>query len=144
MLRAVCVVSALGCMSLGGCGKAAFKVVPVSGKVTLDGKGLPNLNVSFAPQPTQETQEPGMGSSARTNDEGVYELKLVDGSKLGAVVGKHNVTISRVEPESSGSDTPPPRPKDPVLDPVFAKLLTDPKKVEVPAGGTKDLNIELK
>jgi hypothetical protein len=144
MLGAVCVVVALGCMLLGGCQKSSFKVAPVSGKVTLGGKPQPKLNVVFAPlRASQESQEAGMGSTAQTNDEGVYELTLADGSKKGAVVGRHRVTFARVMP-ASDSDIVTPLSPEPELDAAIKQILKSPVEIEVPAGGSKELNIELK
>ena len=144
---AVCAGVALGCVLLGGCGKSAYQSAPVYGKVTLDGKGVPNLVVSFSPARTDQTTTPGPGSSATTNDDGQYELTLVDLSstgqkKKGAVVGKHTVTIVRyVPPPPSGGGIGAPPTPDPVLDPLLPKFR---KQVDVPPGGTKDMNFELK
>ena len=147
MLDTVGLVAALGCVFLSGCSKSAFNVVPVSGKVTLAGKGVPKLNIVFQPLRTStQEKETGAGSSAQTNDEGAFELTLADGSqKKGALVGKHEVRFSRVGPAPEpGSDVLVKLPPDPDLDPVLANLRKRPKQIEVPAGGTKDLNIELK
>jgi hypothetical protein len=142
---AVCAGVALGCVLLGGCGKSAYQVAQVSGKVTLDGKGVPNLVVGFSPAQTDQTTTPGPGSSATTNDDGQYELTLVEISsagqkKMGAVVGKHTVMIVRFVPPSEG-DVETRLAPDPVLDPLLAKFR---KQVDVPPGGTKDMNFELK
>ena len=74
-----CVVLAFGCLALGGCAKSAYTVAPVSGKVTLDGKPVPNLIVIFSPNRTStDSANAGVGSSARTNAEGVFELVQQD------------------------------------------------------------------
>lgn len=143
---AVCAVLALGCTLLGGCSKSPFKVVQVSGKITLDGQPQPKLNVTFAPLRTsQEAQEAGLMSSATTNDEGVYELILQDGTgrTKGAVVGKHRVTVARWAPPSE-SDMLSPLAPDPALDQAIERMLKSTREIDVPAAGSRDLNIELK
>lgn len=69
----------------------------VTGKVTVAGEPLANVEIDFAP----ETGRPSYG---RTNDDGVYELEYLSNVK-GAKVGRHTVTVrssrvdnSRLEP----------------------------------------------
>jgi hypothetical protein len=89
-----------------GCGGSRY--APVSGTVTLDGKALPNVVVTF--QPIGDGQlNPGPGSSARTNDRGEFSLTVIGGTEHGAVVGWHQVQIL---PTVEGADddkrkTPP-------------------------------------
>ncbi len=73
----------VGC---GGAGVADPKLVPVQGKVTLDGQPLPNAIVTFIP-------DKGPPSGAITDAEGKYEMRFKSGAH-GAVVGTHSVTIS--------------------------------------------------
>jgi hypothetical protein len=73
-----------------GCGSAGLG--PVSGKVTLDGKPLADVEVLFAPQAVEGNSNPGVYSYCKTDSEGNYELKTKNG-KRGAVIGKHSVTI---------------------------------------------------
>jgi len=143
----VCVGVALCCVLLGGCGKSDYRVAPVSGKVTLDGKAVPNLAVTFQPLRTDNNPNPGPGSAGRTDDQGNYELKLLDPNvkdvkdlRKGAVVGKQSVTFVRMAPQSQ-SDMETPLAPDPVLDPIVGKWR---KEVEVPAAGKKDMDFELK
>lgn len=65
---------------------------PVSGKVTLDGKPLADVEVLFAPMAVEGNSNPGVYSYCKTDAEGNFELKTRYG-KQGAVVGKHMVTI---------------------------------------------------
>ena len=145
MLSAVWVGIVACCAVFGGCGKKGPNVVPVAGKVTVDGKGVPNLVVRFQPLQTDQTREPGLGSAATTDDQGHYVLMQADatGQKKGAVVGAHQVTFARAMPPSQG-DAPAPMAPDPVLDPLIEKYLQKPREVEVPAGGKQDLDIELR
>lgn len=75
--------------AMAGCGGSQEKLpqlVPVHGKVTLDGQPLANANISFLP-PT------GPSSAALTNDAGVYVLMNKSGAP-GAVAGLHAVIIT--------------------------------------------------
>jgi hypothetical protein len=88
-LGALCVV--LGC---GGGGQTGT----VSGRVTMDGKPLPDAVVNF--QPMSEGRNSGIGSSGRTDANGEYTLRLIDDTRDGAIIGKHRVMIK----ESTTSD----------------------------------------
>lgn len=77
---------------LAGC---QSEIVPVSGRVTLDGKPLTGAIVTFQPVRDPSADPPtATGSVGVTNGEGHYELQLVDPSRAGALVGEHAVTIS--------------------------------------------------
>lgn len=67
------IVVALGCCFLIGCGEGGPKLVPVEGKVTLDGKALANKTIMFAPQ----TGTQGSGAGGTTDGEGNYKLTAV-------------------------------------------------------------------
>src|SRR5262245_49156908 len=121
-----------------GCG--GQKIVPVSGRVTLDGKPLVNATVVF--QPISDEKNPGPGSSGKTDKDGRFTLELTTGKESGALVGLHKVSITAYEGDgevpSSGSDI------------VFRKaLLPDEYNAkskltfDVPAGGTPEANFDL-
>jgi hypothetical protein len=74
----------------GGCG-SGFKLAQVSGKVTVDGAPVPNLQVVFEPQDT--TQPSSLGF---TKADGTYQLRCTSGED-GAVVGQHIVRVTTVE-----------------------------------------------
>ncbi|RCS54054.1 carboxypeptidase regulatory-like domain-containing protein [Bremerella cremea] len=76
----------LGLAMIVGCGESGPSLGKVTGKVTLDGKPLPNAIVSFVPEDGRRS------SSAMTNEEGVYNLAYID--QAGAVIGKHKVSIT--------------------------------------------------
>lgn len=83
-----------------GCGSAEPKpeIVPVKGKVTVDGQPGVDLDVAFEPQSTSTTKggnKTGNGSIGRTDAQGNYELTYqgVGGGK-GAAVGSHKVRIT--------------------------------------------------
>jgi hypothetical protein len=75
-------------------GCSGQRVVPVSGRVTLNGQPLANVHVSFQPVAVGSDHDPGSGSYAITDNDGRYTLKLVHGDTPGAVVGKHRVEIT--------------------------------------------------
>ncbi len=75
--------------SLVGCGSDAPPLPElglVKGKVTLDGKPVPNASIIFTPM------DPGLRSFGRTDESGQYELTYQQGHK-GAAVGPHTVRI---------------------------------------------------
>lgn len=87
-------------LASAGCGEA-YQVAPVSGTVTLDGKPLPGVVVTFQPAIEQNQRAIGPASSATTGPDGRYTLHLVTvDRKPGAVVGKHTVRIMKPRPSS--------------------------------------------
>ncbi len=68
-----CSVVALSCLVLLGCGDGGPKLVPVEGKVTLDGKALANKSIMFSPQAGTQ----GSGAGGTTDGEGNYKLTAV-------------------------------------------------------------------
>ena len=99
----VCVAFSVLCVAAVGCTDSGPDLGEVHGKVTMDGKPLPNAIVSFTPL------EGGRGSTGRTNENGEYTLIYAD--QEGALPGKHRVRIASmpesVEPqEEYGSDDP--------------------------------------
>jgi hypothetical protein len=120
-----------------GCG--GDRVVPVSGRVTLDDKPVANATVVF--QPISEDPNPGPGSHGKTDAEGKFTLELTTGKKTGALIGLHKVVITAYEGDdeipSSGSDM------------VFRKRIlpdtangSDKVTFEVPQGGTTEANFD--
>jgi len=120
-----------------GCGQ---KLAPVSGKVTLDGKPLPNAKVVFQPIPTSGVQA-GPASAGETNEQGEYTLKLLRAGTPGAVVGEHRVSITAPQGPAPdpAEDNPKPR-KDLVPEQYNAQTEL---KCAVPPGGKTDANFEL-
>lgn len=77
-------VAALVCV---GCGPTPPRMVEVDGTVTMDGKPLEKIHVEFWPETN------GPKSFGLTDDQGKFSLSYEDGSKKGAVVGKHKVVL---------------------------------------------------
>jgi hypothetical protein len=88
----------IGAVLFVGCHR---EVVPVSGRVTLDGKPLPNAVVTFQPLSKKGAQQPAVtGSVGRTDADGRFALRVVSPEQPGAMIGPHTVTISTASAES--------------------------------------------
>ena len=122
-----------------GCGGPTYKVAPVSGRVTLDGKPLANATVQFYPLAEPGAGEPGPTSIGHTDESGRYTLALSDGkSTPGALVGKHKVIIT-LTPKENPADT---RPKHYVQLPARYNRNSELQR-EVPPQGA-EINFELR
>jgi hypothetical protein len=87
-----------------GCGPAPAKLVPVSGKITIQGAPLPWGTITLYPDTTKgnsSTLQP-FGTVA---PDGSYSLNT-DG-KPGAPLGAYVVTISAAKPSTPGEYKPP-------------------------------------
>jgi hypothetical protein len=115
-----------------GCGGSA---VPVSGRVTLDGKPIADATVTFQPA---DSGKPGTGSAGKTDANGQFTLQLVGMNRPGALIGKHRISITALgntEADDSGKKT---------RDQVPAWYNTQSTLTfEVPSGGTDKANFEL-
>jgi len=123
---------AAACM---GCGKSGRGIVPVEGKVTLDGTPMPGVYVFFD-QPDAQRNVAFIG---QTDEQGHFELRQAGENATGATPGAYRVTLSTAVVKPGSPDgTPTPAEKVP---PKYAggKL-----KFDVPASGSKDANFELK
>jgi hypothetical protein len=100
-LSLVVVFSVVG---LQGCGAGGVRFVPVTGKVTMDGKPLAKVGVTFIPQAKPGSEIAGDVSSGVTDDNGEYKLTafVKGGEKEGAQVGKHKVTITQKDVRGEG------------------------------------------
>jgi hypothetical protein len=135
----VALLAALGCAGEG------YKVAPVSGRVTLDGKPLAKAHVHFAPVGTKDRIAPGPTSQGQTDAEGRYTLTLDSNRRPGAVVGLHKVYIITVDTQVTPGERPdagaPPKRRE-ILPEKYNQdtILT----CEVPARGTDSANFDLK
>jgi hypothetical protein len=135
-------IATAGCLAavlltLAGCGSRRLAYAEVEGKVTLGGKPLPGVKVTFYPDSEEAEQLPY--STGTTDPSGAYVLTLKDG-KQGALVGKNKVVVNWPVPERRGG--PPPAPPIPLQYTVFDQT---PLVFEVKEGGrqTIDLNLNL-
>jgi len=85
----------LACLMLAGCSGPDYEVVPISGRVTLDGDPLEDVEVTFQPMAVKAANpNPGPGSYGLTDADGHYSLRTVEPAEDGAVVAKHVVYLS--------------------------------------------------
>jgi hypothetical protein len=93
-LRVLSILWAWGLCALVGCG--GLKLVPVSGKVTLNGKPLAGVGVSFNPDASKGNNA-RVSCTGRVNAQGQYTLTTtgVQGSDsgAGAPLGWYKVTL---------------------------------------------------
>ena len=78
-------------VTLTSCGRVS-NIVPVSGKVTLDGEPVPNVAINFGP--LTGGMDGAYASYGKTDSQGRYTLKLVDNGQAGASIGKNRVTLN--------------------------------------------------
>src|SRR5262245_13292269 len=86
-----------------GCGGKPYKVAPVSGRVTLDGKPLDKALVTFVPMGSKENMAPGPTAAGATDADGRYTLG-VDPKTPGSVVGKCRIFITTIQPDAPADD----------------------------------------
>ena len=86
-----------------GCGSRGPALYSVTGKVTLDGQPVPNVNVAFFPSDAKLPSSGGV-----TNSAGVYKLTTSQGM-AGAVAAKHKVSV--YGGQASGTTEPSARPE---------------------------------
>lgn len=123
-----------------GCGQNGNKIVPVSGKVTLDGEPLAGGVINFQPQAAARSSTAGPGSSSRIDENGSFRLETIDGID-GAAVATHKVKVYSYSPETpvaSDRDTGPRKERVPAKY-NYQTTLT----FEVPSEGTAEANFEL-
>ncbi|MCI0459695.1 MAG: DUF4198 domain-containing protein [Gemmataceae bacterium] len=127
-----------------GCSSKPYKVAPVSGRVTLNGKPLPKASVTFVPMATKENQNPGPTAQDVTDADGRFKV-AIDPETPGAVVGKCRIYISTLlsDPDADSRDAGGPIKN--VRDKVPEKYNQKTELVfDVPAAGTDQANFDLK
>ncbi len=77
-----------------GCGRPTekIKVIPVTGRVTLDGQPLEGATVTFLPQTAE-----GAAAGATTDSTGNFKLQTAGAARPGAVPGAYQVTVIKSE-----------------------------------------------
>ena len=150
MARALALFGVAAALAAAGCGGGDPDLVPVSGRVLVDGKPRGGLVVMFQPIGGTENPNPGKGSAARTDAEGRFTLAQ-DENHPGAVVGRHRVAIFTAQvgaeaprsPEEEEVGSPDGAPGGPAetIPPRYndATELT----YDVPPGGTDQANFDL-
>lgn len=72
-----------------GCGGRPF--AEVEGTITLDGKPLPDAEVTFLPDSL--AGNPGNNATGTTNEEGHYRVRSARDKKDGTILGVHRVVV---------------------------------------------------
>jgi hypothetical protein len=120
-------LSLLASIVLLGCGETGGPAVEyVEGVVTLDGKPIEGVNVSFSPT-KPDAGTPAVGT---TDANGVFKLTAVQGGKVGggAGVGDYQVTFSKVK--ATGGMRTDVKPGDPDYGKESASARPGPSKIE--------------
>jgi len=125
------------------------KFVPVSGRITADGKPLANVRVTFNPD---DGDNPGPSSVGDTDSDGRFKLKVSSQrySGNGAVPGMHRVQIGTILPGEGGKPTDPsigspdgePLPGKELIPPQFNQNTT--LRFVVPKEGTDKADFDIK
>jgi hypothetical protein len=126
-------------LTLAGCGGPQYEYAEVEGTVTLAGKPLSGVEVTFYPDNEGPKQLPF--ANGKTNSLGKYTLTLPDG-KAGALVGKSRVVVNWPVPERREDQkrAPPPGPMIPVAYTVASET---PLLMEVKPGARQVINLML-
>jgi hypothetical protein len=137
-LAALCVCGSV--CTLVGCGGSTTKLVPVVGKVTVDGRPLTTGTggVSFRPDKGSGGSQEPAGS---IDEDGTY--RLFTGDKEGAPLGRYRVLVVDVEPRDPKDPFPYGKRKTHVNN-KYANPKTSDVVIEVvpsPAPGAYDLKL---
>jgi hypothetical protein len=124
-------------LAVGGCGPETSPTAKVHGKVTYQGKPVPNVSVTFTPA----TGRPAFGT---TDANGEYKLSTF-GEEDGAEPGMHTVTLASTAeipmpgtPEAAqAANQPPPFP------PKYSDAATSGLSKEVKKGEDNEINLDL-
>jgi hypothetical protein len=112
---------------LSGCSKNSPPLVPVSGKVLSDGKGVPSVIVQFTPDPSKNPK--GYTAQASTGADGSFTLKTPPYGD-GAQPGWYRVTVTGYGGKQNFSSK-------------YTQFNKTPLVVEVPQGGKSDVVLKV-
>lgn len=103
-IRGLDVVSFLA-IAAGGCGPASsLTLVPVEGRVTLDGKPVPGCIVTF--EPADQHAATGPQAVGVADKDGWFRVRS-SGNRLGAVPGVHRVFVAPTDVVSAAGESRP-------------------------------------
>ena len=124
-VRTVALLSMAGVIGCGGSDEDYIKLVRVTGKITKNGKPMPNADVSFVPEAGNKDSTPGVD---KTGPEGNYLVKFK--GRSGVAPGKYKVFVSpAVEVGGEGQGE---RFKD---DPMMFKIMQEAQGAAKKGGG---------
>lgn len=124
----------------GGCSDAPYKLAPVHGTVTIDGRPMTSGKVMFAPIKNGPGIEAGKPAIGAIHDDGSFELSTYqDGD--GAVVGEHWVTVFGADSHTVLTQAEHSSSPDNKI-PAFDRLNITEKQL-VKAGIANEINIAL-
>ncbi|QDU60422.1 hypothetical protein Pan216_12610 [Planctomycetes bacterium Pan216] len=132
------------CLTFVGCGGNEYGVVPVSGRVTLNGQPCPDVSLTFVPlAEDKDNPNVGPGSLGRTDSEGNFTLQTVKGGN-GAVSAEHVVRISISLNGNGDEEGTPDIPGKPTREITLPSNASDGSlRFKVPEGGTDQANFDL-
>jgi hypothetical protein len=130
---------ALLLLALAGCGDSSARLSAVHGKVSLKGVPLPGGTIVFTPDPTWGASGPL--ARAEIQHDGTYVL--MTGDAIGAVSGRHRVTVVALDPTVSAAAPRPFEAPRSLVNPKYR----DPEKsglaCEVKPGQDNHLDFDL-
>jgi hypothetical protein len=121
------------CVSFMGCNQGP-QFVPVTGKVTFQGKPLAGAEIVFQPA----SGSPAMG---RTDDQGNFSLSTF-GDQDGAIVGDYKVTVVKNEPIPGPPGDPYARVRN-ILPPQYANAQSTPLGASVSKSAEKPYDFDI-
>ena len=137
--RASACLGSVPLLLLAGCGLGTkLEYAEVEGTVTLGGKTLSGVYVTFYPDSEGTEQLPY--ATGKTDGTGRYSLALQSG-KPGALVGKNRVVVNWPAPERR-DDQPRPQPS-PAIPVQYTVATETPLIVEVKPGGRQTIDLPL-
>jgi hypothetical protein len=129
-------VLSVALLALVGCGPAGPATVPVRGKITKDGKGVPGVIITLV------GTDPNYIPTGESDDNGNFEITLAQSGKKGAMPGNYKVVLA-----GGGPRTPVGTPDNPVSPYGSGRQPAAQQKPygpEYEAPDTTPLNIEVK
>jgi hypothetical protein len=126
---------ALGFVIFAGCSERGL--APVEGRVTLDDKPLGGVHVIFFPVGAS-VNDPTMFSGL-TDESGRYVMHGRGGGPEGVMPGNYRVTLTTAVAGPTDDETTPLPPER-----VPLRYRNNSLEYEVPEGGTKEANFDLK
>ncbi len=129
-LREIFILLAISMLCTGCSGSSGPKTAPVKGTITIAGKPLPNVGVTFLPEGKGPT------ASGNTDQNGNFTLRTTNPGD-GAVVGTHRVVIGAAEegPRKKGAAAIPQK---------YDRFETTDLTAEVKPGQTNVFTFDLK